>query len=57
MAFEFMFGRFVMGHPWSRLLQDYNLLQGRVWVVFLAWLALAPYVFHRSRHAGDGGHH
>jgi hypothetical protein len=51
MAFEFVFGHFVMGNPWSRLLQDYNLLQGRVWVLFLAWLALAPYAFHRLRHA------
>lgn len=46
-AFEFGFGHFVMGNPWSRLLQDYNLAQGRVWVVFLAWLAFAPYAFHR----------
>jgi hypothetical protein len=50
-AFEFTFGRVVMGNSWSRLLQDYNLLQGRVWLVVLAWLALAPYALHRLRHA------
>ena len=32
-AFEFVFGHFVMGHPWSRLLHDYDLLAGRVWVL------------------------
>ena len=48
-AFEFVFGRVVMGNSWSRLLQDYNLLQGRVWLVFLAWLATAPYALDRMR--------
>jgi hypothetical protein len=51
-AFEFVFGRVIMVNSWSRLLQDYNLLQGRVWLVFLAWLALAPYTLYRLRHAG-----
>ncbi len=46
-AFEFVFGRFVMHHPWSRLLNDYNVIEGRVWVVFLLWLALSPYLFFR----------
>ncbi len=46
-AFEFVFGRFVMHHPWSRLFNDYNLIEGRVWVVFLLWLTLAPYIFFR----------
>jgi hypothetical protein len=27
-AFELTFGHYVMGHPWSRLLADYNLLAG-----------------------------
>jgi hypothetical protein len=31
-AFEFLFGHFIAGHSWSRLLQDYNLLAGRVWI-------------------------
>lgn len=46
-AFEFLFGRYVAGHSWGRLLHDYNLLAGRVWVVLLVWIATAPYVFHR----------
>ena len=51
-AFEFVFGHYVMRHPWALLLHDYNLLQGRLWVVALAWTTLAPYVCFHLRHAG-----
>lgn len=44
-AFEFLFMHYVAGHSWRSLLHDYNLLAGRVWVLLLAWLAIAPYVF------------
>ncbi len=44
-AFEFLFGHFVMGHPWTTLLSDYNLLAGRVWVFVLLWIATAPLIF------------
>lgn len=47
-AFEFLFGHFVSGHSWPRLLQDYNLLAGRVWSLLLVWVAVAPYVFWRA---------
>jgi len=29
-TFEFLFGHFVVGHSWSRLLQDYNIFAGRL---------------------------
>jgi hypothetical protein len=45
--FEFLFGHFVMGHPWSNLFHDYNLLAGRVWVFVLIWIAAAPSIFYR----------
>ena len=48
-AFEFLFGHFVAGHSWSRLFQDYNLMAGRVWVLVLVWLAVAPVVFYGLR--------
>ena len=48
-AFEFLFGHFVMGHPWASLFHDYNLLAGRVWVLVLVWIAAAPSVFYRIR--------
>ena len=38
-----------MGHPWSRLLHDYNVFAGRVWVVILMWITIAPYVFYRMQ--------
>lgn len=45
--FEFVFGHFVMGHSWSRLLADYNILQGRLWTVVLAVVAVAPLAVKR----------
>lgn len=44
-AFEFTFGRYVRRLPWSQLLHDYNVLAGRLWVLVLMWLAVAPLVF------------
>ena len=46
-AFEFGFGRLAMRHSWERLLADYNLFRGRLWSVFLAALALSPYLAGR----------
>jgi hypothetical protein len=40
-AFEFLFGHYVMGHTWERLLHD--------WVVVLLWIATAPFVMCLAR--------
>ena len=48
-AFEFVFGHYVMGNPWSRLLHEYNLLEGRLWVLVLIWITIAPLVFKTRR--------
>jgi hypothetical protein len=48
-AFEFIFGHYVVGHAWSKLLADYNLLAGRVWIFVLIWTAIAPFVFYSLR--------
>jgi hypothetical protein len=48
-VFEFIFGHYVMGHPWDRLLNDYNILKGRVWSLMLIWTFIGPYVFYRLR--------
>lgn len=53
LLFEFGFGHYVAGHSWQRLLQDYDLLAGRVWPVFLVWIAVLPYLFHRLRRGDD----
>lgn len=49
-AFEFLFGHFVMGHPWERLFHDYNIGEGRLWVVVLLWETLAPVLFYVFQH-------
>ena len=46
-AFEFIFGRYVAGHTWSHLFSDYNLFAGRLWVIVLFWVTIAPYLFCR----------
>ena len=48
-AFEFLFGHYVMKHPWSRLLYDYNLLEGRLWVLVLVFITIAPCLVYRVR--------
>ena len=50
-AFEFGFGHYVAGHSWSRLLADYNILEGRVWSLFLAWIGVMPWVIWRLRNS------
>lgn len=49
--FEFAFGRLVSDRSWASLLNDYDLVEGRVWVLFLAWLTLSPWIFFRMRTA------
>ncbi len=51
-AFEFFMGLVLARMPLAQVLNDYNLAAGRVWVLFLIWLALAPWIFFRLRKAG-----
>jgi len=46
-VFEFGFGHYVAGHSWARLVADYNLVAGRVWSLFLIWVAIMPYVIFK----------
>lgn len=48
-AFEFLFFHYVTGHSWSELLANYNIFEGKVWVLVLLWTFIAPYVFWRLR--------
>ena len=41
-AFEFLAGHYAFGHPWPELLADYDLLQGRVWLLVVATTLVAP---------------
>ena len=40
--FEFGFGRYVDRKSWSELAEDYNLSEGRTWILVLAWIAAGP---------------
>lgn len=48
-AFEFIFGHYVAGQPWSRLFHDYNMLAGRLWSLVLISLTFMPYLVYRIR--------
>lgn len=43
-AFEFSFGHWVAGHSWQALLGDYDIPSGRIWPIFLLWIAVLPRV-------------
>ena len=42
--FEFYFGHYVIGHPWEKLFADYNLFNGRLWVIVLINNIAAPII-------------
>lgn len=46
-AFEFLFFHYVGGHSWSSLLKNYDVHEGRVWVLVLLWIAASPYLAFR----------
>ena len=51
-VFEFGFGHYVMGHPWEKLLHDYNVFEGRLWVVILIATLVLPEMVRRMRKPG-----
>lgn len=46
LVFEFGFGR-IRGNSWSKLLKDYNILEGHIWILILIWTTIAPYLFYK----------
>jgi hypothetical protein len=49
-AFEFLAGYYVFGNSWERLIADYNVFRGRVWLLVLFTNLFAPlWAFSRSR--------
>jgi hypothetical protein len=49
LAFEFLAGHFLFGNPWSQLLEDYNVFRGRIWILVLITIAVAPRLCARIR--------
>ncbi|MEW6185202.1 MAG: hypothetical protein AB1585_05615 [Thermodesulfobacteriota bacterium] len=48
-AFEFLAGHYLFGNPWEKLLADYNLFRGRVWVVILLLQLFGPMLAAKLR--------
>ena len=46
-AFEFLFGHYVMNHSWEKLFADYNIFTGRVWMLVLFVTFLSPIISGR----------
>ena len=51
-AFEFFMGLVLQHRPLAQVLDQYNLFAGRVWVLFLIWITLAPWLFLHLHFAG-----
>ena len=50
--FEFGLGHYILGSPWSDLLGNYNLADGRIWVLVPLWMGFGPATLHRLRTVG-----
>jgi hypothetical protein len=48
-AFELPAGHYAFGHSWPRLLADYNVLRGRLWILALLATLVAPVWAWRAR--------
>jgi hypothetical protein len=48
-AFEFLFGHYVMKLPWDALIADYNVFEGRFWSIVVFWIGLSPLVIYHMR--------
>lgn len=49
LAFEFGAGHFLFKKPWSELLLDYDIAQGRIWVLVPIVTAMAPWLMAKAR--------
>jgi hypothetical protein len=48
-SFEFFMGIVLRKRPWAEVIGAYDLRHGRVWVVFLLWITVAPWLFYSFR--------
>jgi len=49
LGFEFLVGHYVFRKPWAALLEDYDVTRGRIWVLALIVVLLAPLLSARAR--------
>jgi hypothetical protein len=50
-CFEFLAGHFVFGNPWDKLFADYNVLQGRIWILVPLTTLFAPFLVKKLMEA------
>ena len=53
LLFEFGLGHFVEHKAWSTLLADYDVTNGRIWVLIPLWVAIGPAVIRQLQHRAD----
>ena len=46
LAFEFGFGAY-RGNSWSKMIGDYNIYKGHIWILIPVWVTIAPYIFYK----------
>jgi hypothetical protein len=51
LAFEFLFGHYVLGKPWSDIVQVFDLMSGNLFIMVLIVTLLAPYLVARLKDA------
>ena len=49
LAFEFLFGHFVDGADWSALLSNYDVTEGRLWILVPLTMGLGPVLVGRIK--------
>lgn len=49
LGFEFGAGHFLFKKPWSELLVDYDITQGRIWVLVPIVTTMAPWLMSKAR--------
>lgn len=47
LCFEFLAGHYLFGNSWDKLIADYNILNGRIWVFILITTFFAPFLVKR----------
>lgn len=56
-TFETFMGWVLQHRPMLDVLYEYNLFAGRVWLLFLVWLGVAPLIFFRLGHTQNAAKH
>ncbi|MGA9108850.1 MAG: hypothetical protein ACLPSL_09400 [Smithella sp.] len=52
-VFEIGMARLFQNRDWSSVFRDYNILEGRVWILVLLWVAIAPSLFYKIQKKND----